>query len=277
MNKPQIILAKHLGFCGGVRRAMQCFDEALQELGAPVYVLHELVHNRSVSEEMVARGAIFIHAPEELPPGANVLIGAHGISPQVEESLRCRAGKVVDATCPIVKQAQAAAADLADNENLVFLGVKGHPEAEGILGRVTKKYYLVTSPEDVDNLPEIDHPVFLSQTTINYRDADVVATKLRAINRNTRELGTVCKASLERQTAVEELVASVDALLVIGSPHSSNANRLRDIGIQAGIPAWLIEGPDTIPNEAKSVKRLGVTAAASTPPNQIQNTLDALR
>ena len=273
-------IASSLGFCGGVQRAMQSFKSLRDSTppSEPVYVLHELVHNRTVTEQMAACGARFINMPEELPVGATCLIGAHGVGPETERALRERAARLVDATCPIVKQVQQAAAQVSPEEALVLFGVRGHPEAEGILAHaVTSKRFLVTRVEEIGVLPELSSPVFLCQTTLGHEQADCAFAALRERFPGARRAGSICHASSERQAAVEELVRQVDLLLVIGSPHSSNANRLREIGERAGVVSYLIEGPEQLPHDLLQHPVIGIAAGASTPDEQIQRTVTAVR
>jgi 4-hydroxy-3-methylbut-2-enyl diphosphate reductase len=279
MQEWTLKVADCLGFCGGVKRAMELFRQACRENeGRPVYVLHELVHNLRVTAGMKEQGARFTDSPEELPPGATVLIGAHGIAPGVEAQLRKRAGKVIDATCPLVKQVQAAAAALTPEDELVFHGLAGHPEAEGILGRAgTEHRYVISCLEDVAALPELERPALLAQTTLNHRETDRVFAALQKRFPNARRLGAICSASFERQNAVEKLVPQIDALVVIGSDHSSNANRLREIGSASGIPSWLVDDTGKLPPEISSCHRIGLTAGASTPPEQIEDAISAIR
>ena len=259
---------------------MEAFERlrAATPVGEPVYVLHELVHNCTVTEQMRARGAVFISVPEELPEGARGLIGAHGVGAQVERRLRERSCYLVDATCPIVKKVQQIAAKLTDDETVVLFGVRGHPEAEGILGYAgSARTFLVTSVEEITSLPELSKPVFLCQTTMEKAQADLVFAALRARFPDARRDGAICHASEERQKAVEELVKKVDILLVIGSAHSSNANRLKEIGERAGIPSYLIEGPEQLPADLAGYQRIGLSAGASTPEEQIRQTIDAIQ
>ena len=259
---------------------MQSFRQLREETSAdePVYVLHELVHNRTVTEQMSAAGAAFIVSPEELPHGATCLSGAHGVGPATEHALRERARRLVDATCPIVKQVQQAAAQVRADEALVLFGVRGHPEAVGILEHaVTPLRFLISGVEEVAALPDLPRPVFLCQTTLGHEQADRVFAALRERFPSARRAGSICHASAERQAAVEALVRQVDLLLVIGSPHSSNANRLREIGERAGVPSYLIEGPEQLPAALSEYPRIGLAAGASTPDEQIQRTASAVR
>lgn len=276
----ELRIANCLGFCGGVRRAMETFERLRAETPAeePVYVLHELVHNRVVTGQMESRGAVFIATPEELPEGATCLIGAHGVGAETERLLRKRTGHLVDATCPIVAKVQQSAAKLTAEEALVLFGVRGHPEAVGILGHAgTARHFLVTGAEEIAALPELSRPVLLCQTTMSHEQADSVFAALRARFPDARRDGVICHASSERQSAVEELVEHIDLLLVIGSSHSSNANRLREIGERSGIPSYLIEGPEQLPAELGNFRRIGLSAGASTPDEQIRLTVEALR
>ena len=273
-------IADCLGFCGGVQRAMRLFEETRRAMpsGEPLFVLHELVHNRCVTEEMRRQGARFIETPQDLPAGATVLIGAHGVSPETADALRARAARVLDATCPIVRQLQAAAAALTPDDELVFCGLHGHPEAEGVLGSAgTPRRFLVAATAEVDALPPLRHPILLTQTTLNHETADALFAALQRRFPHARRTGAICRASFERQSAVERLVREVDALLVIGSPHSSNASRLREIGERAGIPAWLVEGPEQFPPDLGQYRRVGIAAGASTPQAQIDRAIQALQ
>ena len=273
-------IASTLGFCGGVQRALQKFQELRADTpaGVPVYVLHELVHNRTVTGQMQSQGAVFVNAPEEVPEGATCLIGAHGVGPRTERKLRERAARVVDATCPIVKKVQFAASQIVGNEELILAGAQGHPEAVGILEHAgTTRHYLVSSVADVMDLPELSQPVMLCQTTLNHLVADELFAALRRRFPSARRGGSICHASSERQAAVEELVRRVDLLLVIGSPHSSNANRLKEIGLRAGLPSFLVEGPEQLPAVLADYGRIGLSAGASTPDDQIGRTADAVR
>lgn len=259
---------------------METFERLRNETPATesVYVLHELVHNHTVTGQMRARGAVFIATPEELPRGARCLIGAHGVEPETERRLRERASRLVDATCPIVKKVQQLAAKLTETEALVLFGVHGHPEAEGILGRAgTPVRFLVTSVEEIAGLPELSNPVFLCQSTMENAQADLVFMALRMRFPNARREGTICHASAKRQRAVEELVKQADILLVIGSAHSSNAVRLREIGERAGIPAYLVDGSEQLPPDVAKFTRVGIAAGASTPDEQISRTILAVR
>lgn len=276
----ELQIASSLGFCGGVRHAMQSFERLRAETppDKPVYVLHELVHNRIVTEQMASRGAIFIQKPEELPRGATCLIGAHGVGREAEQLLRNRAGRLVDATCPIVKNIQQVAAGLAENEELVLAGLRGHPEVEGILGHAgTSRQFLVSSVDEVARLPELSNPVMLCQTTMHHEIVDRIFAALQKRFPSARRGGVICHASSERQAAVEALVSHIDLLLVIGSPHSSNANRLREIGERAGIPSYLVDGPEQLPADLAKFSRIGVAAGASTPDEQIQRVIVAVR
>ena len=279
MNEVSIVTAECMGFCGGVKRAMQLFQEALENRrGEAVYVLHELVHNRTVTKEMEAAGAVFVESPGEIPCGSTVLIGAHGIAIEVEEELRLRAGRLIDATCPLVKQVQAAAASLSADEELVFHGMAGHPEAVGILSRAgTPHCFVVNGPEDAAALPELHKPALLAQTTLNHLETDAVFQALRERFPGCRRLGAICRASFERQSAVEKLVPQVEALVVIGSAHSSNANRLMEIGRAGGIPAWLVDDAAKLPPELGTFSKIGVSAGASTPSAQIESIISAIR
>lgn len=279
-EKHQVILAKSLGVCGGVSHALKLFDEAAASLrpGEHIYILHELVHNRCVTASMEARGAVFINVPEELPQGACVLIGAHGATLEEVSCLRERASRIIDTTCPIVSRLQEAVAALAPDENLLVHGQPDHQEIRGMLSRApSTAWTFLPDAASIDALPPLAAPVLLCQTTLNYRENQALFEKLRQRFPGCRRLGETCRASQERQQAVEELVTECDALVVIGSPHSANARRLLELGRQAGLPSWLIDTPEQLPAEISNCRRIGVTAAASTTPDLIQRVVDALQ
>lgn len=276
-DTPTLEMAECMGFCGGVQRAIRLFNDtqSCTAPGTPLYVLHELVHNRGVTADMQRRGAHFINHPQELPMGATVLIGAHGLPPADEAVLTQRAGKVIDATCPLVKRVQAAAAALSPEDQLVFHGVAGHPEAAGILGYAgTPHCHVVSAIQDVLSLPHLQQPVLLSQTTLNHTHTDQLFQALQQRFPNTRRLGAICQASHRRQQAVEKLCQHCDALVIVGSAHSSNANRLREIGVASGILSCLADTPEQLPPQLFHCRHIGISAGASTPPRQIQEIID---
>ena len=279
MPKPEIVVADCLGACSGVNRALRLFDGQAGRLaaGQRLYVLHELVHNSEVTRQMQARGAQFITSPTELPAGEEAFIGAHGATLEEETSLTARTTRLTDATCPVVHRLHEAVAALTETDELVICGQAAHQEIRSLLSRSHAGHnFLVTQEEDIAALPELKRPCLLCQTTLDYRESLRFQQLLAARFPHCRILGIPCRASQERQQAVERLAQTCDALLVIGSRHSANANRLREIGLRAGIPSWLANMPEELPPEWMSCRRLGVTAAASTTDALIQQMLDFL-
>lgn len=266
-----LFVAEVCGFCGGVTRALDAFRRAGAG-GGPVYVLRELVHNSFVTGDMKRHGAIFVRTPDEVPSGATLLIGAHGVTPEVEQTARRRGLNVVDATCPLVRNLHRAAAGLDRNQQLVLHGKSGHPEAEGILGHSRAgANYLVATAEEVRALPELSRPVLLTQTTLGYHEVEKIRQLLRRRFPNLETPGGVCDASRRRQLAVEKLAARCEAVVVIGSSHSSNANELRETAAGMGVKSWLVDSSEELRLECfQSVRRLGLTAGASTPDELIR-------
>ena len=264
--------------CGGVRRALARIDELL-DAGERVAVLHEPVHNRGVSEGLRRRGVLFAAGVGEIPPGTVLVIGAHGAPPEIEAEARKRGLRVEDTTCPLVAQLQLAAHVVEPDRELVFFGRADHPEAIGILSRArTRKIHVIGSVADVEALPELRAPVLIVQTTSSTEAADRVADALRKRFPALLCCGVhVCQASRDRQHAVVELARRVDALIVVGSPESANANRLCAVARSQGIPAWLVDGPEDLPEEElKKFHVVGLSAGASTPDSRIEAVVDQL-
>jgi len=258
--------ARVCGMCGGVRRALARID-ALLDAGERVAVLHEPVHNRSVSAGLRRRGVLFAAGVEEIPSGTVLVIGAHGADPAVEAAAAKRSLRVEDATCPLVAQLQRAAAEVPPDGELVFFGRADHPEAVGVLGRSgTRRIHVVGSAEEVAALPELHAPVLLVQTTSSTADAGAVAEALRGRFPALRCGESVCRASRDRQRAVAELARASEAVVVVGSPESANANRLCLVARREGVPAWLADGPEGLPaSELEKFHTVGLSAGASTP------------
>lgn len=262
-----LVLAGERGFCNGVRAALAALDRLLAEHpGEPVYVLHDLVHNRHVRESFSRRGVSFVDDPEQLPAGAVLLFGAHGVPPKTEQLARHRAALVVDTTCPLVRARQREAAKLTPADTLVLLGHPRHPEVEGILGWSGAGTNLVlSSAAEAERIELPSAPVLLTQTTF---DAFELARCRETLERRFPGLafrGGVCRASLARQAAVERLAREVDVVVVVGSPHSSNARRLRETAERCGARGVLAESASELPPELFGVRRVGLTAGASTP------------
>lgn len=275
----RIIRAQCMGLCGGVRHALELFSQVRAALPPEqrLYVVHELCHNRFVTGRMRAQNAVFVTAAAELPAGAVAFIGAHGLDRESELLLQQRASRVIDATCPMVKRLQQAAAELLPDESMVFFGGAHHPECIGVCSRNHgKSCHIVAGLSAVASLPPLDRPVFFSQTTMNACQSEAIYEALRLRFPNVRRVAPVCSASSERQNAVLDMLPQIEALVVVGSPNSSNANRLRELGVAGGIPAWLVDEPSQLPPELWQYRVVGITAGASTPGEQIEAVAGAL-
>ncbi|MEO6202066.1 MAG: 4-hydroxy-3-methylbut-2-enyl diphosphate reductase [Nitrospirales bacterium] len=267
----KIFLANPRGFCAGVDRAIEIVDLSLKTYGAPIFVRHEIVHSRHVVESLRGKGAIFVEELNEVPDGAIVIFSAHGVAKEVWEESTRRNLKVIDATCPLViKVHNEVNRDYSNEYELILIGHAGHPEVVGTLGQVADKFHLVSSVEDVDSL-EVENPLHLSyvtQTTLSVDECrDIVAALHRrfpGIKGPHQE--DICYATQNRQNAVKELSRFVDVILVIGSPNSSNSNRLRELGERCGIPSYLIDSYQDIQTQwLEGVNAIGIAAGASAP------------
>ena len=284
----EILLANPRGFCAGVDRAIEIVERALESFGAPIYVRHEVVHNRFVVDGLRERGAIFVDELDDVPDGATVIFSAHGVSQAVRAQARARHLRVFDATCPLVTKVHIEVARHAKaGRDVVLIGHAGHPEVEGTLGQwdregATGEIYLVETPEDVAKLTP-KHPgniAYSTQTTLSIDDTKAVIDALRG--KFPAILGPrhddICYATQNRQDAVRKLGSTCDVVLVVGSPNSSNSNRLRELAQKQGIEAHLIDGADDIHREWIAGKtRVGVTAGASAPESLVQGVLARLR
>jgi 4-hydroxy-3-methylbut-2-enyl diphosphate reductase len=271
----EILLANPRGFCAGVDRAIDIVERALKLLGPPIYVRHEVVHNRFVVERLRSLGAVFVEELDEVPDGATVIFSAHGVSRAVQEEASRRSLQVFDATCPLVTKVHVEVTRYArEGREVVLIGHEGHPEVEGTMGQYDKSHggriYLVETPDDVAELQvrDPDRLAFVTQTTLSVDDTAVVIDALRSrfpsLTGPRKE--DICYATQNRQDAVKSLVKRCDIVLVVGSPTSSNSNRLREIAEKAGIPGYLIDGPEDMRREWFDGKAcVGVTAGASAP------------
>lgn len=271
----QIHLANPRGFCAGVDRAIGIVERALELFGAPIYVRHEVVHNRFVVEGLRARGAVFVEELHEVPDGATVIFSAHGVSQAVRQEAQRRGLKVFDATCPLVTKVhmEVARHALAGRE-AILIGHAGHPEVEGTMGQYHTQHggcmYLVETPTDVAQL-QVNNPhdlAFVTQTTLSMDDTAKVIEALRQRFPNIQgpRKDDICYATQNRQDAVRELAQRCDLVLVVGSRNSSNSNRLRELAEKEGTPAYLIDGPEDInPAWLNHPQRIGLTAGASAP------------
>jgi 4-hydroxy-3-methylbut-2-enyl diphosphate reductase len=271
----KILLANPRGFCAGVDRAIDIVERAIELFGAPIYVRHEVVHNRYVVDRLRNMGAIFVDELDQVPDDATVIFSAHGVSRAVQDEARRRQLKVFDATCPLVTKVHMEVSRYArEGREVILIGHEGHPEVEGTMGQFDVSFggqiLLVETPEDVERLPVRDPArlAFVTQTTLSVDDTQLVVDALR---RRFPTLATprkedICYATQNRQDAVKRLVERCDIILVVGSPTSSNSNRLREIAEKAGIPGYLIDGPEDLQREWFEGKHtVGVTAGASAP------------
>ncbi len=267
----KIYLANPRGFCAGVDRAIEIVEMSLKRYGAPIYVRHEIVHSRHVVNSLRKRGAVFVEELDEVPDGALVIFSAHGVAQRVWEESRRRNLKVIDATCPLViKVHNEVHRDYSNNYELILVGHAAHPEVVGTLGQVPDKFHLVSSVEDVETLKveNSEHLSYVTQTTLSVDECSEI---VEALNRRFPGIKgphqeDICYATQNRQNAVKELAKFVDLILVIGSPNSSNSNRLRELAERFTVPAYLIDSYQDIQMEwLKDVEAVGVTAGASAP------------
>lgn len=279
----EIILAQPRGFCAGVDRAIDIVERALEIHGAPIYVRHEIVHNRFVVEDLRAKGAVFIDELDQAPAGGIVVFSAHGVSKTVRSEAESRGLQVFDATCPLVTKVHIEVERMrAAGREIIMIGHKGHPEVEGTLGQVKDGMHLVETVEDVMAL-RVSNPemlAFVTQTTLSVDDASVVANALRAKYPTIIEpkKSDICYATQNRQDAVKVMAPESDLVLVVGSANSSNSNRLREVAERKGIPAYLIDGPESIePAWLVDRKRIGITAGASAPELLVQQVIERLK
>lgn len=267
----KIYLANPRGFCAGVDRAIDIVDLSLKKYGAPIYVRHEIVHSRHVVNSLRQKGAVFVEELSEVPEGSVVIFSAHGVAKEVWKEANSRRLKVIDATCPLViKVHNEVNRDYAQGYELILIGHAGHPEVIGTLGQVPDKFHLVSSVEDVEKLQveNTHHLSYVTQTTLSVDECrDIVeALHRRFPNIKGPHQEDICYATQNRQNAVKELAKLVDVILVIGSPNSSNSNRLRELGEHCGIPSYLIDSADDIdPEWLKDAEAVGITAGASAP------------
>jgi len=285
----EILLANPRGFCAGVDRAIEIVERALELFGAPIYVRHEVVHNRFVVDDLTAKGAVFVDELEDVPDGQTVIFSAHGVSQRVREVASGRGLKVFDATCPLVtKVHMEVARHCKAGRDVVLIGHAGHPEVEGTMGQWLKdppagnRICLVESIEDVADLgfdyPE--HVAFVTQTTLSVDDTQAIIAALQV--RYPAIIGPrhddICYATQNRQDAVREVAGQVDLVLVVGSVNSSNSNRLRELAEKQGVPAYLIDGADDIRSEwLEGLAAVGVTAGASAPESLVREVVERLR
>lgn len=280
---PEVVLAEPRGFCAGVDRAIDIVERALELHGAPIYVRHEIVHNRYVVEDLRRKGAIFIDELHEAPANAIVVFSAHGVSRKVRDEAEQMGLKVFDATCPLVTKVHVEVARMrADGREIIMIGHRGHPEVEGTLGQADGGMYLVETVDDVHalNVKDPDMLAFVTQTTLSVDDAEVIAQALRTRFPNIVEpkKSDICYATQNRQDAVKIMAPDCDLVLVVGSPNSSNSNRLREVAERLGAQAYLIDDPGMIQTTwLEGSKRVGVTAGASAPEILVEQVIGRLK
>ncbi|MBW8364967.1 MAG: 4-hydroxy-3-methylbut-2-enyl diphosphate reductase [Rhizobium sp.] len=280
---PTILLANPRGFCAGVDRAIAIVERALEKFGAPIYVRHEVVHNTFVVNDLKAKGAIFVEELAEVPAGATVIFSAHGVSQAVRAEAEARGLNVFDATCPLVTKVHVEVSKMREKGfEIVMIGHRGHPEVEGTLGQSNGGMYLVETPEDVASLQvcDPDKLAYVTQTTLSVDDAARVVDALRARFPNITgpKKDDICYATQNRQDAVKKLAAESDVVIVVGSPNSSNSNRLREVAENLGVPAYLVDGAaDIDPAWVEGKQRVGISAGASAPEILVEAVIDRLK
>jgi len=271
MASVEVLLANPRGFCAGVERAIDIVERALQQLGAPIYVRHEIVHNKTVVEDLRAKGAIFVNELDEVPAGATVVFSAHGVSRAVRADAESRGLKIFDATCPLVTKVHVEVAKmLRDGYEVVMIGHRGHPEAEGTMGQAARGMHLVETVEDVARLtvPDGARLAYVTQTTLSVDDARAIVAALRLRFPQVRgpKRDDICYATQNRQDAVKLMTPKCDLVIVVGSPNSSNSNRLREVAQNMGASAYMVDTAADLRAEwLAGRRRIGVTAGASAP------------
>ena len=279
----KVILAQPRGFCAGVVRAIEIVERALEKFGPPVYVRHEIVHNRHVVDSLKAKGARFVEDLSEVPPGAVTIFSAHGVSRDVEQDAEERNLAVLDAVCPLVAKVHLEGQRYLDHGRIVILiGHAGHPEIEGTMGQLKGQVHLIQTKEDVDRLDiSPDTPVaYITQTTLSVDDtrATIEALKKRFMDVIGPEIRDICYATQNRQTALRELAKVVEVILVVGASNSSNSNRLCEIGSEEGIPSYLVADSTELKDAWFAGKSaIGITAGASAPELLVDDVIHALR
>ncbi|HET6598414.1 MAG TPA: 4-hydroxy-3-methylbut-2-enyl diphosphate reductase [Burkholderiaceae bacterium] len=279
----EIVLAEPRGFCAGVDRAIEIVERALVKFGAPIYVRHEIVHNTYVVAELEAKGAIFIEDLADVPAGATLVFSAHGVSQAVRQEAAARGFHVFDATCPLVTKVHVEVAKLhKEGFEFIMIGHKGHPEVEGTMGQLSEGIYLVEDVADVERL-QVGKPeqlAVVTQTTLSVDDAAEILAAVKRRFPKVREpkQQDICYATQNRQDAVKVLAPAVDVVIVVGSPTSSNSNRLRELAQRLGTAAYMVDSPDDLqPQWFEARRRVGLTAGASAPDILVQQVIDRLK
>ena len=282
MSIDEVLLAEPRGFCAGVDRAIEIVERALARFGRPIYVRHEIVHNTYVVDDLKRKGAIFIEDLADVPPGATLVFSAHGVSQAVRAEAAQRGFQVFDATCPLVTKVHVEVAKLAkEGFEFIMIGHKGHPEVEGTMGQLNDGIYLVEAIADVQHVrPRGDKLAVVTQTTLSVDDAAEILAEVKRCFPHVREpkKQDICYATQNRQDAVKVMAPAVDVVIVVGSPTSSNSNRLRELAQRLGAQAYMVEGAADIQRGwFDGRRRVGLTAGASAPDVLVQAVIDKLR
>jgi 4-hydroxy-3-methylbut-2-enyl diphosphate reductase len=279
----RVVLAQPRGFCAGVERAIEIVERALEKFGPPIYVRHEIVHNRHVVERLRAKGAHFVDEIDEIPKGAVTIFSAHGVASAIEERATDRGLPVIDATCPLVSKVHIEGQRYANQgREIILIGHAGHPEIVGTMGRIDGRVHLISTPEEVMRLEVADPKklAFITQTTLSVDDTRAVieALKVRFPTIVGPDIKDICYATQNRQRAARELAKIVDVVLVVGAPNSSNSNRLREIAAESGVPSYLIEDARALdPSWIEYATAVGITAGASAPAELVEEVINRLR
>jgi 4-hydroxy-3-methylbut-2-enyl diphosphate reductase len=278
-----VLLAEPRGFCAGVDRAIEIVERALTKFGAPIYVRHEIVHNTYVVNDLKVKGAIFIEDLDDVPAGATLVFSAHGVSPAVQQEARRRGFQIFDATCPLVTKVHVEVAKLhKEGYEFIMIGHKGHPEVEGTMGQLESGIHLVEGPDDVAMITpgQTERLALVTQTTLSMDDAAGIAAAVKARFPHVREpkQQDICYATQNRQDAVKLLSPQVDIVVVVGSPTSSNSNRLREVAQKLGTPSYMVDSAEELqPEWFEGRSRVGLTAGASAPDILVQQVIARLR
>lgn len=281
--KRDVLLATPRGFCAGVDRAIDIVSHALQKFGAPIYVRHEIVHNTFVVNDLKQKGAIFIEDLDEVPPGATLVFSAHGVSRAVQDEAKARGFSIFDATCPLVAKVHVEVAKLSkQGYEFLMIGHKGHPEVEGTMGQLSSGIHLVEDEADVERVQprQTELLAVVTQTTLSVDDAASIMAAIKKRFPNVREpkQQDICYATQNRQDAVKILSRQVDVVIVVGSPTSSNSNRLAELSQRLGTPAYMVDDPSELQAAwLEGHARVGITAGASAPEILVQGVIDKLR
>ena len=279
----EILLAEPRGFCAGVDRAIEIVERALAKFGAPIYVRHEIVHNTFVVNDLKAKGAIFIEELDDVPPGATLVFSAHGVSKAVQQEAERRGFSIFDATCPLVTKVHVEVAKLAkEGYEFLMIGHKGHPEVEGTMGQLNEGIHLVEDEDDVAKVSpkQTEKLAVVTQTTLSVDDAAVIMAAIKARFPQVRQpkQQDICYATQNRQDAVKVLAPQVDVVIVVGSPTSSNSNRLRELADRLGTPAYMVDSADELKEEwFVKAARVGLTAGASAPEILVHDVIARIR